>query len=485
METIVNFYHNHYDLTTTTEQSNRMQQTFIYRPVRNGSHRRLGITLEGMYAFLEEIGFIEWKLPELWPMEWAHRRGIEQREGLILTTAEAIDTCCFCRNPIFLGEQIYAEKPRDPPLPRERRKWIHFDCEQRKVEEARLRRCEYGESLGWRYVESYQRNFVNLSWLPGPLPSLDAHSGYMETSPGMVRMTGYDLVSFLQDWLIQNEFTQLSIAEIILTQPHFQHLRHHVNLATIFWSHIDAEPVIDHAKGTLVRIREARQTYEQQLPSRSEQFWWVDYFCLRQGIASDFNLPEIMLLIQEIPFFIASVADATDKSIRTYISRSFCLFEIFSAINKTEEEGINRVLCYGNGCHRSVLELQMAPTCPVAWASYWPVKRWVGPIQSRLAQTSFHSDQQTITQYIESSIGFDQFDQKIKEILLASTQCDRHRVVHCRDPLCNVGGWYFYSLPCHRHEETYCNQCLDTFNFIGVNAVQCKAHTQSCCSQCY
>ncbi len=164
--------------------------------------KRIGVTLEGMYLFLEEIGFVEWRLPELWPSVLAQRRGIPQREGLARLTSNAeinfheqhkfwastqnllrashpndhivdpndhivdfqdrklqhrlsdIVKCRECFGNIAVGEHAYVEHTtvhfRDG-----RGGGLHETCLRLKEEHSK--RCEYPDSTGWRYVETYER----------------------------------------------------------------------------------------------------------------------------------------------------------------------------------------------------------------------------------------------------------------------------------------------------------------------------------------
>jgi hypothetical protein len=461
-----------------------------YEAVSDGGHRILGITLEGMYRFLEEIGFLEWTLPELWACKWAERTGTAQGEGFKPKVLDRSANCKICQRIIPTGEtayvkidDIYEDFDFDMDI-----EGIHMYCAAEGVELEK--RCNYSLSLGWRYVPTYQRS-KQWQWIRSPLPKLDTTCGYMDTSPGLLHMTGYDLVAFLQDWLVLMNVTDLSVAEVILTDDRFLHLRQYVGLATIFWSHVDSEPVIDHAKGTFVRIREARELYASQLPDRTEQYWWVDYFSLRQGIPNDFDLPAIIQLIQDIGCVVCSLQDPINSSVKTYLTRSFCLIEMFSAllgVNSVEEEEQGKgkrgaglqLICYGNRIHRSVLEAQLAPVCPTKWRGWWPEQRWVGPVNSADAQTSHAQDKECIDQYILDSFGFEKFNHRITNVLLRCAPCDLHRKVECQ--LCPV---FCFSETCQEHQQEYCSECMDKFEFIGTNAIKCLEHKVPCCRSCY
>ena len=118
------------------------------------------------------------------------------------------------REKIIIGEEAYVDLDKM----RQKSSGIHISCMNSTVQESE--RCEYSNSSGWRYIDTYRRS-ETLSWIPGPLPEEDEVCGYMESSPGMINMTGYDLVAFLKDWLRHEGYEHLSVSEIILTESKF------------------------------------------------------------------------------------------------------------------------------------------------------------------------------------------------------------------------------------------------------------------------
>jgi hypothetical protein len=464
-----------------------------------------GVTLEGMYLFLEEIGFVEWRLPELWPSVWAQRRRIPQRERTLkLQHAEDIVICSECFRNIAVGELAYVERISG----------FHETCLRLKEEHSK--RCD---SLGWRYVETYELGATRrtkIPWLQMPKPKIDEVHG-------LRNMTGYDLIAFVKEWLLREGLAHLSIAEVMLTESRFAHLRKHVGIATIFWSHSNLEPVIDHCTGTLVRIREAREKYQRQLPPVNDQFWWVDYFCLRQGVDHDFVIDEMIGLIQRIPYFVCSLQCG-------YLSNSFCLLEMFSAMTREKDwqyfgedckalavtvgvgmnlrpilaskqiagigelslpeirrimaflsnDGAERLICYGPGRDRDETECQLAPHCPSV-NFFNRANRWVGPVNSEMAQTRSRLDKNTIDDYIRDSVGFQEFDERITKALLHGSYCGKHQRVCCQK--CPP----FYSHPCRQHERAYCQDCFSKLEFeeFGTRTIKCVEHKKTRCSLCY
>ncbi len=312
----------------------------------------------------------------------------------------------------------------------------------------------------------------------------------------------------------------------MLTDSRFSHLRKHVDIATIFWSHSDLEPVIDHCEGPLVRIREARERHRTQLPPVEDQFWWVDYFCLRQGVENDFVIDEMIGLIQGIPYFVCSLQDQ-NRTVAPYLSNSFRLLEMFSAMTRKENWyfgedckalavtlGVgmnvlpilasqktagkdylfsreltsrymeflsnNRLICYDPVNDRDVTECQLAPHCPGLSNNVWLREHWVGPVNSKMAQTSSRHDKDTIDTYIRNYMGFQQFDERITTALLHSSRCGKHGQVCCQE--CPPR---FYSHPCRQHGSAYCQDCFSKLEFIGTNAIKCIEHKKTRCSLCY
>jgi hypothetical protein len=510
------------------------------RPRKIGLKRK-GVTLEGMYLFLEEIGFVEWRLPELWPSAWAQRRGDPQRESTLklqhfsyLCEKDAYNgamrerntvVCKACKRDIAVGKRAYVITSGSG-IP-QRRDGFHETCI--RLKEEHCKRCKYSASLGWRYVETYDRG-VKLPWLQAPEPEID-EMGYEDNSPGLRNMTGYDLVAFVKEWLLREGLAHLSIAEVMSTESRFSHLRKHVRNATIFWSHSDLEPVIDHCEGTLVRIREAREKYGAQLPPVNDQFWWVDYFCLPQGVDHHFDTDEMIGLIQSIPYFVSSLRDK-NKSVATYLSNSFCLLEIFSAMTREESwqyfgedftalavtlgvgsmnllpilaskkmakmgglslpelrhimtfllsknDGAERLICYGPDNDRNVIECQLAPHCPEPWRRrYVKYPGWAGPVKSEMSQTSNRHYKGTIDASIRNSVGFKELNERITTAILHSSPCGEHRRVCCQE--CPPR---FFSHPCRHHQRAYCRNCFR--KFCWNDEIKCKEHLRSCCSLCY
>merc|ERR1711956_18382 len=69
-----------------------------------------------------------------------------------------------------------------------------------------------------------------------------------------------------------------------------------------------------------------------KLPKSDECYFWVDCFCLRQAQAADFNVDAIMELIPKVGTLIGQIDELGTKGYSEYLSRTFCIFEVYAAI---------------------------------------------------------------------------------------------------------------------------------------------------------
>lgn len=128
----------------------------------------------------------------------------------------------------------------------------------------------FDKALGWKYVDTYQRNPKTAVWLNDIVGPLEEDDRY-----GLRNMTGYDVCDFLRRWLKQKGYEKLSVCEVILTQELFRDMRCHVKRANVFWSHIQLED-FRGVDGTLGGIAFARGDMNApQLPERNTQAFWV------------------------------------------------------------------------------------------------------------------------------------------------------------------------------------------------------------------
>merc|ERR1712008_48490 len=69
-----------------------------------------------------------------------------------------------------------------------------------------------------------------------------------------------------------------------------------------------------------------------KIPKADQCYFWVDGFCLRQAQASDFNVDDIMELIPKVGTLIGQMDEVNIKGYSEYLSRTFCIFEVYAAI---------------------------------------------------------------------------------------------------------------------------------------------------------
>lgn len=308
-----------------------------YQPKADRSHLRLGLTLAGMYLFLEEVGFISW-------------------------------------------EQV----SRFVPV--------------KSVQ----------SSIGWKYAHSYQRSQA-LSWIEtckvaGPVEP--------DSRLGLQNMTGYDVCSFIRSFLTTEGYESLSICEVILTSDRFSHLRCHIGLSNVFWSHIQSEGLV--GQGTLSSIGEACTKQLGVDPFDFEAkalsiFFWVDYFSLRQA-QSDFNPAAVVELVRDIGTVVACI----DKGM-IYPTRTFCVLELYAAV-----AGGAKLVCHTEKS-RPKVEVQLADK----------------PVKSQAASTRDAEDKKMIDDYIISSVGFAKMDELVSSSITSSAMCAKHLRVRC--PECYPG----------------------------------------------
>jgi hypothetical protein len=128
----------------------------------------------------------------------------------------------------------------------------------------------------YEYDRRYTREGVEeLSWVDGvhgPLTYFKNCMGGDDSS-----MTGYDLCAVLRHWLYRNGHAGRSVCEVVLEDPRFHAVRQHVSKATIFYSHIQSEKPLT----TFEQINQTKEQFVSRLPCAEQQYWWLDYFCLR------------------------------------------------------------------------------------------------------------------------------------------------------------------------------------------------------------
>jgi hypothetical protein len=211
-------------------------------------------------------------------------------------------------------------------------------------------------------------------------------------------MTGYDLCSAIRKWLRTHAHTELSVCEVIMTDPLFEDMRQHVRKSNVFYSHIQSrQPIL-----MVNDMHQGAQAHKSHLPEfkshlpqfieEKETYWWIDYFSLRQ-CKQDFKPEQVVMLIKEIGKTVAEI----DREL-VYLRRSFCILEVYATL-----AGNSQLLCTldqrAKDLRRRLGEEEQdeeeGPAQPVSTIS---------------ASTRDPADKELIDRYIVSTIGFERMD---------------------------------------------------------------------------
>jgi hypothetical protein len=151
---------------------------------------------------------------------------------------------------------------------------------------------------------------------------------------------GYDLGEVVRGFLCTNGFEDLSIAEVLWSEG-----RKGAGEAAVFFSHIQQLPV----ETAVETLREASKVYLKEMGASPRFF--IDYMCIRQAQKGDFDLTVVREAIQDIPLFLVELDAAKDdlgNAAPIYFARSFCLFEVFVAVEHSSPgDDIRKVLVLG------------------------------------------------------------------------------------------------------------------------------------------
>ena len=347
-----------------------------YVPLNDGSHQRLGISLEGLLCIFERIGLIH----KLEGEEIANtRKQINQTNFRDCISKLPLNTSGMC---------IY----------------------------------------DWQYESSYQRS-DNEEWLDELYGEIEQGGEESATHNGTKNFVGYDAVHFIRRWLVANEYEDLSLCEVILLDKRFVDLRGHIGQANVFWSHRQEEPLL--AEGTVAHIAQVQMEQEAllddsavnswvrlfsctknktRLPPAAEQRFWLDYTSLRQ-MRRDFDVGQIVEIIKSTCVLVASVDCYSLK----YCTRSFCLFEAFAAVVAIEAstEGCSLLVYNTEGFEGNA---PFADQCNFHASRIVTSRRLASkPIDSASASTRNEEDKQKIDAFISRTIGFKELDDAITE----------------------------------------------------------------------
>jgi len=270
---------------------------------------------------------------------------------------------------------------------------------------------------GWNYKPDYTRD-------PGLATWLDAQVGEVKVgnasasfpNGGLKNVTGYDLADYTRKWQRSKGLEHLSVCEIILVEPDFQHLRQYVGLANVFWSHIQMESFLGmsstyHDKNdrnedsTLWQLLSVHNKFGNRLPDQDSLFLWVDYFCLKQ-CQSDFNVDCVIELINDIGTLVAALDSKFE-----YLKRSFCVLELYGAVRGSSNLLVN--------CPINATDMRKIIASDRAEATGIHGRYWVGPVDLAAAQTRDKKDKNMIDGFLQQLPGgFDAVNSLVTEKIL-------------------------------------------------------------------
>jgi len=127
-----------------------------------------------------------------------------------------------------------------------------------------------------------------------------------------------------------------------------------------------------------------------KIPPPERCFFWVDYFSLRQGQSEDFDADAVMEVIPRIGTVVAQMGDIKRTE---YLSRTFCLFEIYAAI------GSDAQLLFYSGNRKEEAEDKFLRE----------------PISLAVAEAWKRADKEAIDSFLGSTVGFETVNRAIME----------------------------------------------------------------------
>merc|ERR1712129_202159 len=198
--------------------------------------------------------------------------------------------------------------------------------------------------------------------------------------------------------------------EAVLTEERFASIRRHVGRANVFWSHLQKDPVMGFERDGYVSLLWAISMslfdptfrIKDQIPQADQCYFWVDCFCLRQAQAADFNVDAIMELIPKVGTLIGQIDELGTKGYSEYLSRTFCIFEVYAAI-----AGSAQLLIFAS-CWKSQYEKAFASK----------------PVNAAAAKARKPRDKEAIDNLINSTVGFEAVDTMVTEKILLLTPED-------------------------------------------------------------
>jgi tetratricopeptide (TPR) repeat protein len=271
---------------------------------------------------------------------------------------------------------------------------------------------------------------------------------------------GYDLGEVVRDFLRSNGFEDLSIAEVLWSEG-----RKGVGEATVFFSHIQQLPV----ETAVETLREASVKYHEEMGVNPRFF--IDYMGIRQAAKGDFDLTVVRRAIHDIPRLLVELDAAKDSignAAPIYFSRSFCLIEVFAAVEHGSSNG--KVLVFGP----AVKDPKTAP-----WLAAKVDSFGYNVVNSCNGQCRWADEKKKIDAFIEESVGYAELDRIVGEAV-ANGCTYGLQAAAATDPS-NVNVAAFFSVQAadltDEQLEQFCEQRETPRNVRAIDLQQCEKLT--------
>ena len=247
------------------------------------------------------------------------------------------------------------------------------------------------------------------------------------------RLTGYDLAEAIKVWLKKNNAEDKSVCEVLKERGW-----EGVGEAEVFLSHVQAESP-EETLEAMLNIHSRQGPARKGTKHRGSKIW-VDYFCLRQ-LKNDFQTKQVEQLIRKTgAVYVFMDGEETGSS---YPTRSFCVFELASAV----ENGATLMIKTPTS---GPLE---PPNCPCTCCTYtypccggecvWkPMPDYT--IDAANATARRAEDKAKVDKYIEEGPGFARVNQMMERELrrTAVKESWKAPVFCCCCPCLCMGLWF-------------------------------------------
>lgn len=247
----------------------------------------------------------------------------------------------------------------------------------------------------WKVATDYRRR-ETISWM-------DPAFGQLSMPPECQEVLGYDLSDKVRDFLESGGWTGLSILEVVLTVPKYQHLRQFVGPADVLYSHVQSRQLLSGGRIGLMEMMWWVFEDHRCLPPRTNAYVWLDAFSLKQ-CAHDFTISAVLQLVEDIPFFVAETYVANSyqtgvckpSSPIEYATRSFCILELYAAAR------CRKTICFAtNGTSDMNQHLEHFP------------------VDVASATARHNEEKEIVDKYIVENVGYEQMNTMITQALLS------------------------------------------------------------------